>query len=60
MYFSYCKSMGANDPRGVTNLDRRGMFGRIYLAYHLTLLHTKYSGFNSMFFGFHCHFIQGH
>ena len=23
--FSYCKSMGANDPRGVANLDPRGM-----------------------------------
>ena len=32
--FSYCKSMGANDPRGVANLDPRGMIGRIYLGYH--------------------------
>ena len=38
--------MGANDPRGVTNLDLRGMIGRIYVRYHLTLLHTKYTGFS--------------
>ena len=31
---SYCKSMGANDPRGVANLDPRGMIGRIYVGYH--------------------------
>ena len=29
--FSYCKSMGDD--------------GRIYLEYHLTLLHTKYTSF---------------
>ena len=34
------KSMGANDPRGVANLDPRGMVGRIYVGDHLTLLHT--------------------
>ena len=28
-------------PRGVANLDPRGMIGRIYVEYHLTLLHTK-------------------
>ena len=30
-----------DDPRGVANLDSRGMTGRIYVEYHLTLLHTK-------------------
>ena len=34
--------MGANEPRGVTNLDSRGMIGRIYVGDHVTLLHTKY------------------
>ena len=37
--------MGANDPRGVANLDPRGMIGRIYVGDHLTLLqvvHIKY------------------
>ena len=32
-----------DDPRGVANLDPRGMIGRIYVEYHLTLLHTKYT-----------------
>ena len=32
--FSYCKFMGANDPRGVANLDPRGMIGSIYVGYH--------------------------
>ena len=38
--------MRANEPRGVANLDPRGMVGRIY-GDHLTLLNTKYlsSGF---------------
>ena len=27
---SYCKSMGANHPRGVANLDPSDMIGRIY------------------------------
>ena len=43
--FFYYKSMEANDPRGVANLDPRGMIGRIYEGYHYTLLHTKYIGF---------------
>ena len=43
--FSYYKSMGANDPWGEANLDPRGMIGRIYVEYHLTLLHTKYTSF---------------
>ena len=29
------------------NLDPRGMIGRIYVGYHLTLLHTKYPGFRA-------------
>ena len=37
--------MGDDDPRGVANLDHRGMIGRIYVGYHLTLLHTKYTSF---------------
>ena len=32
--FSYYKSMEAIDPRGVANLDPRGMIGRIYEGYH--------------------------
>ena len=34
-----------DDPRGVANLDPRGMIARIYVVYHLTLLHTKYTSF---------------
>ena len=34
-------TMGADDPWGVANLDTRGMVGRIYEEYHLTLLHTN-------------------
>ena len=34
-----------DDPRGVANLDPRGMIGRINVEYHLTLLHTKYTSF---------------
>ena len=34
--------MGANEPRGVANLDPRGIVGRVYVGDHLTLLHTKY------------------
>ena len=30
--FSYCKSTGDDDPRGVTNLDPRGMIVRIYVS----------------------------
>ena len=33
--------MGANDPRCMRSLDSRGMFGRIYVGDHQTLLHTK-------------------
>ena len=38
--FSHFKSTGANDPRGVANLDLRGMVGLIYVGDHLTSLHT--------------------
>ena len=38
-------TMGDDDPRGVANLDSRGMIGRIYIEYHLTLLHTEYTRF---------------
>ena len=41
-----------DDPRGVFNLDSRGMIGRIYVVYHLTLLHTKYTSFG------HCGFRE--
>ena len=34
-----------DDPRGVANLDPRCMICRIYVEYHLTLLHTKYTSF---------------
>ena len=33
-FFSYYKSMEAYYPRGVANLDPRGMIGRIYEGYH--------------------------
>ena len=32
--FSYCKSTGDVDTRGVANLDPRSMIGRIYVGYH--------------------------
>ena len=38
-------TMGDDDPQGVANLDLSGMIGRIYVEYHLTLLHTKYTSF---------------
>ena len=43
--FSYCKTMGTNDPRGVDNFDPRGMTCRIYVGYQDTLLYTKYKCF---------------
>ena len=49
--FSHCKSMGANDPRGGAIFDPRGMIGRIYIADHYTLLHTKYESFGPCGFG---------
>ena len=39
--FSHYKSIRANEPWGVANLDPRDMVGRIYVVDHLTLLHTK-------------------
>ena len=39
-FFPHFKSMGANDPQIVANLDPRGMVGRIYVGDHLTSLHT--------------------
>ena len=55
VFFFYYKSMGANKPRGVANLDPRGMVGRIYKGHHLTLLNIKYlssgpHGFREEFF----------
>ena len=38
--FVHYKSMGANEPRGVANLDPRGIVGRIYVGDYITLLHT--------------------
>ena len=38
-------TMGDDDPRGVANLDPRGIIGRIYVEYHLRLLRTKYTNF---------------
>ena len=38
--FTHYKSMGANNPQGVANLDPTGMVGRIYVGDHLTSLHT--------------------
>ena len=32
--FSYCKSTGDDDPRGVAYIDPRGMIGRLYVGYH--------------------------
>ena len=38
--FSHYKSVEANDPRGVANLEPRGVVGRIYVGDHLTSLHN--------------------
>ena len=40
-------TMGDDEPRGVANLDPRGMIGRIHVEYHLTLLNTKYTSLMS-------------
>ena len=40
-------TMGDDDPRDVANLNPRGMIGRIYVEYHLILLHTKYTNLRS-------------
>ena len=39
--FSHCKPMGANDHRGHSIFDPRGMVGKIYKEDHYTLLDTK-------------------
>ena len=38
-------NIGDDDPRGVANLDPRGMISRIYIEFHSKLLHTKYTSF---------------
>ena len=38
-------TMGDDDPRDMANLDPRGIIGRIYVEYHLILLHTRYTSF---------------
>ena len=50
-FFSNCKSMGANDPRGGAIFDPRGMIGKIYKKDYYTLLHTKYEGPGQCGFG---------
>ena len=45
-------TMGDDDPRGVANLDPRGMIDRISVEYHLSLLHNKYTSFRP------CGFIE--
>ena len=52
--FSYYKSMEANDPRVVANLDPRGMIGRIYEGY---LKGAKYIGFRPCGFREDCFHI---
>ena len=32
--FSYCKSMGDDDPLGLANLDHSGMIGSVYVGYN--------------------------
>ena len=34
-----------DNPLGLAYLDPRGMIGRIYVEYHLILLHTKFTSF---------------
>ena len=41
-FFSNCKSMVANNPRGGAIFDTRDMVGRNYKEDNYTLLHTKY------------------
>ena len=52
--------MEANNPRGMANLDSRGMIGSIYEGYHLTLLHIKYIGFRPCCFREEDCFIFSH
>ena len=35
-------SLEAKDPKGLVNLEPRGMVGMIYVGDHKTLLYTKY------------------
>ena len=49
-----CKSMGANDPRGGTNFEPRGMVGIIYKEDNYTLLHTKHESSGLCGFGEDC------
>ena len=51
MFFSHCKSIGANDPRGGAIFDPRGMIGRIYKKDHYTLQNRKYEGSGPCGFG---------
>ena len=55
---THYKSMDANEPWGVANLDPRDIVGRIYVGGHLSLLHIKYLssgpyGFNEDFLSFY-------
>ena len=49
----YCKSMGANDPRGGAILEPMGMVGRNYKEDYYTLPHTKYESSGPCGFGFY-------
>ena len=44
-FFHYKPILDNDDPQGVANLDPKGMIGRIYVEYHLTFLHIKYTSF---------------
>ena len=45
--FSYCKSIGNNDPQGGAIFDPRSINGRIYEELLITLLHTKHISLRS-------------
>ena len=49
--FPHCKSMGANDPRGGSIFDPRGMAGRIYIEDRYMLQHAKYESSGPCGFG---------
>ena len=51
LWFSQCKSMGANDPRVGAIFYPRGMVGRIYKEDHYTMLHTKHESSGPCGFG---------
>ena len=38
-------TVGDDYPRGVASLDPMGIIGKIYVEYHLILLHIKYTSF---------------